>query len=87
MGRPHVSDSIYTYIKSSVAAHLPDPPDTDFQRGFLAALLVFAEEALGLRMDMPPFAEAQKLCLTATGRINGARRNRQMEELLNRERD
>jgi hypothetical protein len=75
-----------------VAAHLPDPPDTDFQRGFLAALLVFAEEALGLRMDMPPFAEAQKLCLTATGRINGARRNlarciRQMEELLNRECD
>ena len=85
-----MSDSIYTYIKSSVAAHLPDPPDTDFQRGFLAA-------SAGFRRGGTWFAlwgyaslrrSAESLGLTATGRINWkARRNlrevdRQMEELL-----
>jgi hypothetical protein len=38
-----------------------NPPDTDFQCGFLGAMLVLAEEALGLRMDLPPFAEAHEL--------------------------
>ena len=30
-----MSDSIYTYIKSGVDGFLTDPPDTDFQRGYL----------------------------------------------------
>jgi len=63
-----MSDDVYTYIKSSVAMFLVDRPDTDFQRGFLSALLVVAEEALGLRMDIPPFAEAQKLSRRSSGR-------------------
>jgi hypothetical protein len=38
-----------------------DPPNTDSQWGYLSALLVVAKEALGQRMDMSPFAEAQEL--------------------------
>ena len=52
-----MSETIYTYIKSRV----DDPPDTDFQRGYLAALLGVAESALGLHLGKPPFLEAQKL--------------------------
>jgi hypothetical protein len=50
-----------------VEPFLLSPPDTDFQRGYLAALLNVAEEALGLRLAKYPFAEAQMLC-SATGR-------------------
>ena len=50
-----MSDSIYTYIKSGVDGFLTDPPDTDFQRGYLAALLGVAEEALGLHLGKSPF--------------------------------
>ena len=57
-----MSDNIYTYIKSSVEPFLLDPPDTEFQRGYLAALLNVAEEALGLHLAKSPFKEAQKLC-------------------------
>jgi hypothetical protein len=60
-----MSDSIYTYIKSGVDGFLTDPLDTDFQRGYLAALLGVAEEALGLHLGKSPFMEAQKLCSPA----------------------
>ena len=85
-----MSANIYDYIKSSVAAYLQDPPDTEFQRGYLAALLVLAEEALGLRMDLPPFAEAHKLCFSTQYRVNRTRRDlavcfRQVEDLINEE--
>jgi hypothetical protein len=85
-----MSADIYDYIKSSVAAYLLDPPDTEFQRGYLASLLVLAEEALGLRMDLPPFAEAHKLCFSAQYRVNRARRDlascmRQVEDLIDEE--
>ena len=60
-----MSDSIYRYIKSGVDGFLTDPPDTDFQRGYLAALLGVAEEALGLHLGKSPFMEAQKLCSPA----------------------
>jgi len=56
-----MSDYVEEYVKSSVQSFLGDPPDSDSQWGFLSAMLVVAKEALGLRMDMPPFAEAQKL--------------------------
>ena len=56
-----MSDSVYTYVKREAEMSLLAPPDTDFQRGYLAATLVIAEN-LGLRMDMPPFAEADRLC-------------------------
>jgi hypothetical protein len=38
-----------------------DPPDTDYPLGFLGAMLVIAEEAFRLRMDVAPFAEAREL--------------------------
>ena len=34
---------------------------TDSQWGYLSALIVVAKEALGERMDIPPFAEAHEL--------------------------
>jgi len=49
------------YLEESIQAYLGYPPDTDFLRGFLSALLLVAEEALGLPMEAPPFAEAGKL--------------------------
>ena len=76
-----MSDSIYTYIKSGVDGFLTDPPDTDFQRGYLAALLGVAEEALGLHLGKSPFMEAQKLCSTP-GTINWLQR-----EISHRKRD
>jgi hypothetical protein len=87
-----MSDNIYTYVTNSVEASLLNPPDTDFQRGYLAALLVLAEEALGLRMDMHPFREAHNLCFTPKYMIARAKRDltrcsRQMENLIDRERD
>jgi hypothetical protein len=85
-----MSVNVYDYIKNSVAASLQAPPDTEFQRGYLAALLVLAEEALGLSMDLSPFAEAHKLCFTAHYRVFKARRAlasclRQVEDLINEE--
>jgi hypothetical protein len=35
------------YVTSSVQSFLGDPPDTNFQRGFLSAMLVVAEEHWG----------------------------------------
>ena len=40
---------------------LVDPPDTDYQCGFLAALVLLAKEILGLSMTDPPFAAAEAL--------------------------
>jgi hypothetical protein len=82
-----MSWNIYDYIRSSVAAYLLDPPDTEFQRGYLAALLILAEEALGLRMDTHHFAEAHNLCFTPEYRMARANRDltrcsRQVEDLI-----
>jgi hypothetical protein len=57
-----MSDEVEEYVTRSVQMFLVDPPDTDYQCGFLAALLVLAKEALGLRMTEPPFAAAEGLC-------------------------
>ena len=53
--------NVEEYVTSSVQTFLGDLPDSDWQRGFLGAMLVIAEEALGLRMDKPPFKRAEKL--------------------------
>ena len=52
---------VQRYLEESIQAFLVDPPDSDFLRGYLSALLVVAEEALGLRMEALPFVETQKL--------------------------
>jgi hypothetical protein len=49
------------YVRSAVQGFVGDPPDTDSQWGYLSALLVVAKEALGMRMDLAPFAEAHQL--------------------------
>lgn len=49
------------YVRSAVQGFVGDPPDTDSQWGYLSALLAVAKEALGQRMDMPPFAEGHEL--------------------------
>jgi hypothetical protein len=84
------NNSIYDYVKNSVAASLQNPPDTEFLRGYLASLLVLAEEALGFNRDTHPFAEAHKFCFTAQYRATMARRDlarcfRQVEELIDQE--
>lgn len=35
------------YIEQALAGFINDPPDSDFQRGYLAALLNMYEEGLG----------------------------------------
>ena len=76
-----MSDNVYEYIKSNVEPFLLSPPDTDFQRGYLAALLNVAEEALGLHLAKYPFAEAQMLC-SAKGKMHWLQR-----EITQRRRD
>jgi len=53
--------NVEEYVSSAIQGFLNDPPDTDSQWGYLSALLAVAKEALGQRMDMPPFAEAHEL--------------------------
>ena len=53
--------NVEEYIRGAVQGFVGDPPDSDSQWGYLGALLVVAKEALGQRMDLPPFAEAQEL--------------------------
>lgn len=40
-----------TYIEQAVESFLKDPPDSDYQRGYLAALLTVWEEAIGSKGD------------------------------------
>jgi hypothetical protein len=37
------------YIEESLRGFVNDPPDNDFQRGFLEALIVIMQEAVGVR--------------------------------------
>lgn len=43
---------------SMLAGFVSDPPDSDFQRGYLEALIVFAREGLGIRNDDPVLQRA-----------------------------
>jgi hypothetical protein len=52
---------IKEWLKEYVQAFLGDPPDSDSLCGFLSALLLVAEEALGLPMESPPFSDAREL--------------------------
>lgn len=40
-----------TYIERAVEGFLKDPPDSDYQAGYLAALLAVWEEAIGSKGD------------------------------------
>lgn len=52
---------VQKYLEASIQAYLSDPPDSDYLRGYLSALLAVAEEALGLPMEALPYLEARKL--------------------------
>ena len=65
-----MSDNVYEYIKSNVEPFLLSPPDTDFQRGYLAALLNVAEEALGLHLAKYPLLK-RRCCVRQKARCTG----------------
>ena len=52
---------VQKYLEESIHAYLGDPPDTAFLDGLLSALLLVAEEAVGLPMESFPFKEAREL--------------------------
>lgn len=41
------------YMSAALRLFVVDPPDTDFQRGYLEGLKVFANEAMGIKWDDP----------------------------------
>jgi hypothetical protein len=41
------------YMRQALHLFTIDPPDSDFQRGYLEGLKVFANEALGFKWDDP----------------------------------
>lgn len=41
------------YMRKALELFVADPPDSDFQRGYLEGLKVFANEAMGFRWDDP----------------------------------
>ena len=82
-----MSDNVYDYIKREMEMSLGGPPDTDFQRGYLAALLVLAQDVLGFDMNKSPFAEAEEQCLSKQYRMIRLKRElsrcrRGLEELV-----
>jgi hypothetical protein len=42
------------YLKQAIAQFAADPPDTDFQRGYLEALLTVQHEAFNPRANATP---------------------------------
>lgn len=41
------------YMRAALASFVEDPPDDDYQRGYLEGLKVFANEAMGFKWDDP----------------------------------
>jgi hypothetical protein len=41
------------YMRQALELFIIDPPDNDFQRGYLEGLKVFANEAMGFKWDDP----------------------------------
>lgn len=47
MKQRHIKPAnVEEYVTSSVQTFLGDPPDSDYQRGFLGAMLIVAKEPL-----------------------------------------
>lgn len=50
-------DALRRYILAQIAAHVAEPPQSEFQRGFLECLYVTGREALGMEFGpehIPP---------------------------------
>jgi hypothetical protein len=45
------SQKIETYLREAMERFITDPPDDEYQQGFLGALMVIYEEALGMPKD------------------------------------
>lgn len=43
-------ESARQFVRDALAGFVTDPPDTDVQQGYLEALYVFANEALGMAL-------------------------------------
>ena len=43
-------ESARQFVRDALAGFVTDPPDTDVQQGYLEALYVFANEALGMKI-------------------------------------
>lgn len=41
------------HMREALGRFISDPPETDFQRGFVEGLKVFAKEAMGFKWDDP----------------------------------
>lgn len=54
-------DEVREYIATELELFNQDPPDTIFQRGYLASLLAVAKEALHEDMHAYPYANAEAL--------------------------
>lgn len=50
------------YITEEIASFQSDPADSDFQRGYLAALEVVGKEALGMDIDLDPKDSEIEIC-------------------------
>lgn len=48
------------YVVRAIEGFLKDPPDCDFQRGYLAALITIGVEAMGLAKDDPLIVAAEE---------------------------
>ena len=48
--------NVEEFVRTAIQGFVNDPPDSDFQCGYLVA-----KEAIGVPMEMSPYAEAQKL--------------------------
>lgn len=53
-------EHFYNYIITSVSGFMSDPPSTDFQRGYLAAVLETAESN-GISTSVEPFSTCYKM--------------------------
>lgn len=53
------------YMREALHLFIADPPDSDFQRGYLAGLKVFANEAMGFAWDDPLLIETVNVAVPA----------------------
>jgi hypothetical protein len=62
------------YMRNALDSFAKDPPDTDFQEGYLAALMVFANEAMGFAWNDPALAKCENLSTKAAVAIERKKR-------------
>lgn len=61
--------SAETYMRQALDLFAKDPPDTPFQEGYLAALIVFANEAMGFAWNDPSIAQCENLSTKVTAAV------------------